>query len=969
MMQSSPTDWILDIGSSLSNITQKSLFGIRFFTFVSLVVMGAGNSVFGERIKEITVSKNVSSPEAKYILQATGLQIGGEINTSVLDSGIRNLIAAGKLNSLFIRQNITSRGLELFVDASLKRKIQAVDVSSISPNILDEIQPALAELAPGKMMDNRALANLKLAVRNAYEARGYFFVSVESDVERVVESDSVDIKIRIKEGTPTRINRIKISNVDKETAMEFRRAVHLQVGSPFTRTALEDSINSLNQYLKENQYSDSKVDETNLNFNEDKTKVEVDFVLKIGRKFQLTFVGNTIYTDDVIRSWITNEVLAQSDPIRYIEQLIRGKYQEVGFHFCRVTVVSLKSKDEKVKNVRFQIEEGSKVIIDSVSVVGVADYGEKNFEKLFYQNADGILSRGVFWEGGLPSTCQNMIRSLEEQGYLRVSLPVPRISFSEDNKGAELFFNVELGNQVVVSRVDILGVSESRRKELEPLIEVKVGDPISKNSIARTKTEIEKFYYREGYSDVKIAGTDDIIFGEDPTRAIVRIAIDEGRQYFVGDVSIDGNRYTQAKVIAREVRVKPGEKYNIEKIRQSEDELLLTGLFTRVELIGTSDSNDPSKKNIRVAVVENKAGSGELGLGGVYEDPRFRLRGFVGLAYNNTFGLNQTASIRTEIGLPLTQKFERLPFIEYSAIIGYRAPYLFDIPAVFFSQASLDRYEVGTNAGGKISNLQTRARIEERIEKKLSSTVKFIYRLHRFERATTKTLLLYSADDPENPANPSGNNYQPGFPPATEVVDIGSTGPGLQIDLRDDSFNPTSGSYHTLDGELAHPSLLASNQVRFYMLMLRNSFYLPLFDPFGLAIFAGGGYADSLDHHYSIPKARLLTDLSLGGQGSIRGFSPRIFNPQPDSVTAGFYNLRAELRSQILGDLSGAVFIDSGQIFSKVASKNWNIGLRHDGVGFGLRYKTPVGPAVIDISQGLGPDKEIMKFNFTIGVF
>jgi len=191
----------------------------------------------------------------------------------------------------------------------------------------------------------------------------------------------------------------------------------------------------------------------------------------------------------------------------------------------------------------------------------------------------------------------------------------------------------------------------------------------------------------------------------------------------------------------------------------------------------------------------------------------------------------------------------------------------------------------------------------------------------------------------------------------------------LQMDLRDDPFNPSSGSFHTLDGEIAHPSLLASNQVRFYMLTARNSFFLPLFNPLGLALFAGAGYADSLDHQYQIPKARLLTDLSLGGQGSVRGFSPRIFNPQAESVTAGFYNLRAELRSSIIGDLSAAVFMDSGQIFSKTAGKSWVTGLRHDGVGVGLRYKTPVGPAVIDVSQGLGPDKETMKFNFTIGVF
>ncbi|MFM8316563.1 MAG: POTRA domain-containing protein [Deltaproteobacteria bacterium] len=966
MTPSNPTDWIFAIASSLSNLlfSKTSAFILGGF-LLSLPVSGESLS---ERIENI-VTPGVTAQESKPILKALGLEVGEVVDLKKIDQAIKNFAESGKVQMIFIKQRSTQKGLELQVDITLTQKINRLDLSSIRPDIVDEIRGALMDIEVGKVLEPRAVSKVKQAIRNAYESRGYFFVEVDSVAQRGPQGEGVELKLLVNEGIPTKVSRIKISNVDKDLASEFRRAITLKIGDPFTRIALESSINSLNQYLKSNQFSDSKVDETNLNFNENKTLVEIDFVLKVGSKFQFVFKGNQLFDDNTIRGWITPDVLAQSDPIRFIEQLIQEKYREVGYHFCKVHSVLDKNKNEKIRRIRFQIDEGSKVIIDNIAVTGASEYGASAFERLFYQNAEGVLRRGVFWELGIQATCQRMIKDLEEKGYLRVSLPAPRVSFSEDKKGAELFFNVELGSQTRVSRIDILGVSEVRRKDIEPLVEIKIGDPVSRSVIERTKIDIERFYHRQGYTDVKFAKSEEIVFGEDPSKAIIRFSIEEGAQYFVGQISIDGNRVTKNDVIEREFKLQVGDKYDLEKIRQSEDELLLTGLFSKVEVIGTVDPKDNSKKNVKIAVVESKAGNGELGLGAVYEDPRFRLRGFLGMSYNNVFGLNQTASVRTEVGLPLTQKFERVPFWEYSAILGYRAPYLFEIPAVFFSQASLDNYEVGTSSGGKISNLQTRARIEERVEKKISNAVKLIYRFHRYERATTKTLVLFAPDDLGNPTNPNSPNYQPGFPPATEVVDIGSTGPGIQIDLRDDSFNPTSGSFHTLDGELAHPTLLASESVRFYMLMLRNSFYVPLPEPFGLALFAGGAFADSLDPKYSIPKARLLTDLSLGGQGSIRGFSPRIFNPQPDSVSAGFYNLRAELRSAILGDLSAAVFIDSGQIFSRVAGNSWLTGLRHDGVGVGLRYKTPVGPAVIDISQGLGRDREAIKFNFTIGVF
>jgi len=953
-----------------SNLNEYLKTWLLWSIFLGVFCFGTfGQSNGGAwRVASIETPGLVDS-ERKMILEALHLAEGEDFDSVATDEAIRTLVSSGIVQSLVIRLRNSPQGAELVVDVGFKKRIGKLDTSGIKPYILSEVKSSLEGIKSGNVLEPRALAEVKQAIKAAYESRGYFFVEVEAQVQKILESDKVDLKITVTEGIPTKVSRLKVSNVDKESSAEFRRVIKLKIGTPFTRAALEDSINSLREYFRENQYPEGRVEETNLNFSEDKTRVEVDFVLRTGQKYQFMFSGNNVFGDEVIRSWITADVLATSDPIRAIEGVIETKYKEIGYHFCKVQTVYPKIREAKIKRYHFNIDEGEKVIVDSVTVSGASEYGGNKFKDLFYQSAEGVLARGVFWESGLEPTCRKMIQELENQGYLRVSLPVPRVSYSDDKKGAELFFNVELGNQIKVSRIDILGVTEERRKILENMLLFKVGQPVSRLHIGQSKIEIEKYYLREGYVDVKMGGGEDVIFAEDPSKAIVKLSVEEGKQYFVGSISVEGNRHTKGKVIERELRVKSGEKFNVEKIRQSEDELLLTGLFSKAEMIGTVDEKEPSKKNVKVAVLETMAGSGELGMGAVYEDPRFRLRSFVGLAYNNVFGVNQTASVRTELGLPLSQKFERLPFVEYSAILSYRAPYLFDIPAVFFSQASLDNYEVGTSSGGKLSNLQTRARIEERIEKKLSNTVSFIYRFHRFERATTKTLVLFDSNDPNNPTNPNGNNFQPGFPSATEVVDIGSTGPGLQMDLRDDPFNPSSGSFHTLDGEIAHPSLLASNQVRFYMLTARNSFFLPLFNPLGLALFAGAGYADSLDHQYQIPKARLLTDLSLGGQGSVRGFSPRIFNPQAESVTAGFYNLRAELRSSIIGDLSAAVFMDSGQIFSKTAGKSWVTGLRHDGVGVGLRYKTPVGPAVIDVSQGLGPDKETMKFNFTIGVF
>ena len=196
---------------------------------------------------------------------------------------------------------------------------------------------------------------------------------------------------------------------------------------------------------------------------------------------------------------------------------------------------------------------------------------------------------------------------------------------------------------------------------------------------------------------------------------------------------------------------------------------------------------------------------------------------------------------------------------------------------------------------------------------------------------------------------------------AATVDSIGSVGPGIILDFRNDQFNPTKGTYHTFDLEYAHPIFFSNTS--FVQAQLRNSAYVPLAFPFSFTIFGAVAYAKSLSPGATLPTARLVNDLSLGGQGSIRGFAVRVFSPdvfQPQQTA--FYNVRFELTTYLFSNLSAAVFLDSGQIFPDLRSQT-----RHYGEGNGLRNKTPVGPIVIDVARGLGPDGGTVRFYFTVG--
>jgi outer membrane protein insertion porin family len=61
--------------------------------------------------------------------------------------------------------------------------------------------------------------------------------------------------------------------------------------------------------------------------------------------------------------------------------------------------------------------------------------------------------------------------------------------------------------------------------------------------------------------------------------------------------------------------------------------------------------------------------------------------------------------------------------------------------------------------------------------------------------------------------------------------------------------------------------------------------------------------------------------------------------------------------------LGGAAFYDAGNVYSNVSFKNVASDLTHT-VGFGFRYKTPVGPVRIDIGHLLNAPQGVKTYQF-----
>jgi len=896
-------------------------------------------------------SKTFTPQELKEISQVLHIRIGKPLDLNHIDEEIRRMFVGGRFGDVRVyleRQN--DKTYTCFVEGVKIRKLGVVDWTQVESSVREETGIEKT-LVPAQKIDPGELRAAAQKIKSALEDRGYSEARVDYELVGEPNEAVADVRFLVSKMDRARIQEIIFKGVDVELRDSLRLRLKVKEGDYFDKRAIDLSAQAFVDFLFRNQYPGAKVKWSSDNVDPGVKAVKIVFEVSVGQRYRFFIRGNEVFDTAALRGLIGFDLLGQSDAANKIKKIIEDKYRSIGHHFIQVNVDIGALKKDEIVTVNIQVNEGPKVLVDAVVFDGLWTEKIGNPASIFFENAVGVLQRKVFWEEGIEESTRRFVKNLRERGFLSASVTGPRVFFSDDRKGVQLFYDLQLGNLYEVKKISFKGNRNVPTQELIDILSFKVSDTLNRDAVRSAAETVRSRVQSHGYLDAKVKAeeiTGEMGVGSKVEGIEVEFQVEEGPRYYVGSVKIDGLSRTQEKVVLREITVNSGDPFDPEKVRQSEENISLLGLFSRVEALTSSSASEPRVKNLVFVLSEIKPGFGEVGLGALYEDPLFRARSFVGVGYRNLFGLNQTASVRSEVSLPISRSNVLIPFVEYAALVNYRAPYLADLPFAFVVQGGFTSFQVASSSDGKQSDLQTKAKLEERIEKRFGKRLMAQYRVHRLER--TRTELIERKD--------SG-----GTATLSDTVDvIGSTGPNLTLDLRNDAFNPTSGSLHSVDLEFAHPALLSSQDLSFLLALQRNSFYIPISRLFNLSFYVGMGWSKSLMGR-GLPEARLANELALGGQGSIRGYAPRLFRAPAGVREMAFYNVRTELSVPLFGEVSGAVFFDTGQLFPELKPER-----RNDGVGLGIRYKTPVGPIVLDLAHGISPEaNSIIRFTFTVG--
>ena len=197
------------------------------------------------------------------------------------------------------------------------------------------------------------------------------------------------------------------------------------------------------------------------------------------------------------------------------------------------------------------------------------------------------------------------------------------------------------------------------------------------------------------------------------------------------------------------------------------------------------------------------------------------------------------------------------------------------------------------------------------------------------------------------------------IPLLSQPVNVGFFSMSFIQDKRDDPIDSHHGTYTSID--LALASSAFGSETSFGRVVARNSSYYQLTKDLVLARTTDFGIIERYAGLSVIPLAERFFG---GGAFSNRAFPD--FQAGPRDPSTGFpiggnalFTNTVELRFPLIGDnLGGVLFNDLGNVYSAVNKISLRFRQENlqdfdyavQGFGFGLRYRTPLGPVRVDFS-------------------
>jgi outer membrane protein assembly complex protein YaeT len=805
-------------------------------------------------------------------------------------------------------------------------------------------------------------------IRRLLDSNGLYEAEITPSVERDNDSQLIFLTFRVRTGKRAKYASPAITGVTKLPDSTILQAtgwrlpvIHWwrHVSSARTRGGVQGV---LNKYGKKDRLL-AHVELKNLDYDAQRRRVRPNLDIDAGPQVKVTSVETKV-SHRVLKRYVPvfQEHAVDDDLLNTGKLNLREYFESQGYYDATVDY-RVQPVQNDIETIQYVISRGMRYKLARLVITGNRYFDTNSFLERMFMHPAGflILRHGRNSEAFRRKDEENITNLYKANGF-REAKVTSSVAPETPAKPGRIAVTVHIdeGEQWLVDDFAIHGVTQFKLADL-PDPASAAGQPFAEVNIANDRDSLLTYYYTHGFpkADFKAAWQQIA-----PGHVRVVYTITEGDREFVRGILISGLRTTRPALVDREITLKPGDPLSPVAQTNIQKSLYDLGVFAAVETAIENPDGATTHKNVIYHFEEANRYTISFGFGA--ELAQFSTPNSSSLsAPGGTFSFSPVGSLVVTrlnfLGLGHTVTLQGVySSIEKRAALTYLQPHLGNVDGRNLTYSLLydNTLDVRTFAAKRE---EASIQLSQRFTKGLTGLVQFSYRNVSVSDIIIPVLLI---------------------PQFLQSVRIGMLSANLVHDRRDNPANPRHGMFSTLSVGLS--AKYFGSQRSFARALLRNATYYPIGKNWVLARQTQFGFIlpfsppAGIDAQESVP---LPERFYAGGADSLRAFPFNQAGPRdtgaplvpdgPSSEATGFplggnalFINNVELRFPLIGqNVQGVLFHDMGNVYQSLGDISFRFHQNNpqdfnymvQAVGFGIRYRTPVGPLRADFAYSINP--------------
>jgi outer membrane protein assembly complex protein YaeT len=886
-------------------------------------------------------------------------QPGEPLRAADVQTAIKKLYATGVYANIEVEAETTADGVVLVFHTAEQWFVGPVEVRGRpgSPPTSGQLANA-TRLQLGTPYDEGDVLSATEGMRDLLERNGLFRARIQSQVSRDAEHQNVILTFRVDAGRRARLTLPRIEGDTRIPAEDVARAAGYKSlfglrWRPATASNTQRGVVNIRRKYQRLDRLTASVTLDGREYLASQNRLRPVITANGGPRIKFETEGAKVSRSSLKKYVpVFDQETVNHDLLVSGARNLRDYFQNKGYFDAEVDFTS-KQPSADLRVITYKIGLGERHRIVRVDITGNRYFKTSELtDRMYIRKAGWIQLRQGRYSNSFAQHDVNAIQALyRDNGFRDVQVTVETTDDYQGKRGdVAVTIRIDEGPQYLVSELNVEGMERKDRDTIIALLGSQPGQPFAESTIGVDRRYLLELYQSEGYPDVLFEYS---TAEAGPAQVAVTYKITPGAPRFVRDVLIYGMRRTRQRLVSPNILLQPGDPLSWTRMGTMQRRLYNLGVFDKVDMAVQNEQGDTENKYVLYQVTEGHLYNMAIGLGleiAQFGGSRNSLNNPAGatgvspraafeLSRLNLWGLGHIVALNT-----------RYSTLNQRASVTYTIPRFHEaIQNVTFLAFYDNIRDVLTYTGRRIEGS--------------------VQMSHKHSKATT-FLWRYAWRDVT--VNQSFLKINPELIPlVAQEAHIALIGGTMIQDRRDDPINAHRGFYNSVD--LALISRVFGGNKNFTRLLARESYYHPVWrkdwilatntmfgwiQPFGVpAGVSGFEYVPLPEHFFG------------GGSTSMRGFPDNQAGPR-DPVTGfplggnALLMQQTELRFPLLGpNIGGVLFHDMGNVYTDVSSISFRVsqnGLKDfnymvHAVGFGLRYRTIVGPVRVDLAYALNP--------------